>query len=86
MLTMKKFNEFKLADQDIVHSTFYDNMHGIIHGSLPLTIYTFFNIIMDYLRLDRKQGHMTCGNWLAIECEESFQNFEASRRSSTWLC
>ena len=55
MLTMKKFNEFKLADQDIVHSTFYDNMHGIIHGSLPLTIYTFFNIIMDYLRLDRKQ-------------------------------
>ena len=37
MLAMKKFNEFKLADQDIVHSTFYDN----IHGSLPLIIYTF---------------------------------------------
>ena len=30
---------------------------------------------MDYLRMDRKRGHMTCGNWLAIECKESFYKF-----------
>ena len=31
---------------------------------------------MDYLRMDRKQGHVTSGNQLAIEREESFQNFK----------
>ena len=30
---------------------------------------------MDYLRMDGKRGHMTCGNRLAIECQESFQKF-----------
>ena len=31
---------------------------------------------LDYLRTDRKQGHVTCVNQLAIEREESFQNFK----------
>ena len=31
--------------------------------------------IMDYLPKDEKQGHVTCGNRLAIECLESFQKF-----------
>ena len=26
---------------------------------------------MDYLRMDGKRGHVTCGNWLAIERQES---------------
>ena len=30
---------------------------------------------MDYLRMDGKRGHVTCGNRLAIECQESFQKF-----------
>ena len=30
---------------------------------------------MDYLRMDGKRGHMTCGNRLAIERQESFQKF-----------
>ena len=30
---------------------------------------------MDYLRMDGKQGHVTCGNWLAFERQESFQKF-----------
>ena len=32
---------------------------------------------MDYLQMDGKQGHVTCGNRLAIEREESFQKFES---------
>ena len=33
--------------------------------------------IMDYLpvRMDGKRGHVTCGNRLAIERQESFQKF-----------
>ena len=38
---------------------------------------------IDYLRMGRKQSHVTCGNRLAIERKESFQNFQASRRRST---
>ena len=30
---------------------------------------------MDYLRMDRDRGHVTCGNRLAIELEESCQKF-----------
>ena len=30
---------------------------------------------MDYSRTDRKRGHVTCGNRLAIEREESFKKF-----------
>ena len=30
---------------------------------------------MDYLRMDEKRGHVTCGNRLAIERQESFQTF-----------
>ena len=30
---------------------------------------------MDYLRMDGKRGHVTCGNQLAIERQESFQKF-----------
>ena len=29
--------------------------------------------VMDYLRMDGKRGHVTCGNRLAIERQESFQ-------------
>ena len=32
-------------------------------------------ITMDYLRMDGKRGHVTCGNRLAIERQESFQKF-----------
>ena len=28
---------------------------------------------MDYLRMDGKRGHVTCGNRLAVERQESFQ-------------
>ena len=31
--------------------------------------------IMDYLRMDGKRGHVTCGNRSAIERQESFQKF-----------
>ena len=30
---------------------------------------------MDYLRMDGKRGHVTCGNRLAIERHQSFQKF-----------
>ena len=30
---------------------------------------------MDYLRMDGKRSHVTCGNRLAIERQESFQTF-----------
>ena len=30
---------------------------------------------MDYSRMDRKRGHVTCENRLAIEGKESFQKF-----------
>ena len=30
---------------------------------------------MDYLRMDGKRGHVTCGNRLAFERQESFQKF-----------
>ena len=30
---------------------------------------------MDYLRMDGKRGHVTCGNRLEIERQESFQKF-----------
>ena len=32
-------------------------------------------ISMDYLRMDGKRGHVTCGNRSAIERQESFQKF-----------
>ena len=40
---------------------------------------------MDYLRMDGKRGHVTCGNRLAIEREESFQKF-ASLEEKLLLC
>ena len=40
---------------------------------------------MDYLRMDRKRGHVMCGNRLAIEREESFQKF-ASLEEELLLC
>ena len=36
---------------------------------------TFLGNIMDYLRMDGERGHVTCGNRLAIERQESFQKF-----------
>ena len=30
---------------------------------------------MDYLQMDGKRGHVTCGNRLEIERQESFQKF-----------
>ena len=30
---------------------------------------------MDFLRMDGKRGHVTCGNRLAIERQEAFQKF-----------
>ena len=33
------------------------------------------HLIMDYLRMDWKLGHVTCGNRLLIEREESLQKF-----------
>ena len=38
---------------------------------------------MDYSRMDRKRGHVMCGNRLAIEREESLKKLKASRRNST---
>ena len=35
----------------------------------------FVGSTMDYLRMDGKRGHVTCGNRLAIEGQESFQKF-----------
>ena len=35
----------------------------------------FLHQSMDYLRMDGKRGHVTCGNRLAIERQESFQKF-----------
>ena len=40
---------------------------------------------MDYLRMDGKRGHVKCGNRLAIERQESFQNF-ASFEEWLLLC
>ena len=40
---------------------------------------------MDYLRMDGKRGHVTCGNRLAIEREEPFQKF-ASLEEELLLC
>ena len=36
---------------------------------------TCITLSMDYLRMDGKRGHVTCGNRLAIERQESFQKF-----------
>ena len=33
------------------------------------------DLTTDYLRMDRKRGHVTYGNLLAIEREESFHKF-----------
>ena len=40
---------------------------------------------MDYLRMDGKRGHVTCGNRLEIERQESFQKF-ASLQEELLLC
>ena len=40
---------------------------------------------MDYLRMDGKRGHVTCGNRSAIELQESFQKF-ASLEEELLLC
>ena len=40
---------------------------------------------MGYLRMDGKRGHVTCGNRLAIERQESFQKF-ASLEEELLLC
>ena len=45
----------------------------------------FIGIGMHYLRMDGKRGHVTCGNRLAIECQESFQTF-ASLEEELLLC
>ena len=34
---------------------------------------------MDYLRMERRQGHVTCGNRLGIEREESSKIFKLRR-------
>ena len=38
-------------------------------------LHSFFGMGMDYLRMDGKRGHVTCGNRLEIERQESFQKF-----------
>ena len=40
---------------------------------------------MDCLRMDGKRGHVTCGNRLEIERQESFQKF-ASLQEELLLC
>ena len=38
-----------------------------------------------WARMDGKRGHVTCGDWLAIEREESFKKF-ASLEEELLLC
>ena len=46
-----------------IRSTMFELPHDLVAES------------MDYLRMDGKRGHVTCGNWLAIERQESFRKF-----------
>ena len=52
----------------------------------PLSLRIFLlTIAMDYLRMDGKRGHVTCGNRLAIERQESFKKF-ASLEEELLFC
>ena len=42
---------------------------------IPYSHHHFITATMDYLRMDGKRGHVTCGNRLEIERQESFQKF-----------
>ena len=51
---------------------------GIVLLCQNATIFKFYhalNTTMDNLRMDEKRGHLTCGNRLAIERQESFKKF-----------
>ena len=53
-------------------------MTNVLLADLGISIppkFFFESFIMDYLRMDGKRGHVTCGNRLAIERQESFQKF-----------
>ena len=46
-----------------------------VSGKIEIRIVKDMVENMDYLRMDGKRGHVTCGNRLAIERQESFQKF-----------
>ena len=52
-----------------------------------MTLHDYIRIgqTMDYLRMDKKRGHVTCGNQLAIERQESLKKF-ASFAEELLLC
>ena len=60
-------------------------MHSMLNVATLLK--TAVLTVMDYMysRMDRKRGHVTCGNQLAIEREESFKKF-ASFKVELLLC
>ena len=64
-----KIISFRL--KEVLKVCFYANFH--IHKTI------------DCLRMDGKRGHMTCGNRLAIERQESFKKF-ASLEEELLLC
>ena len=47
----------------------------LILYSVADIFFSSVGLTMDYLRMDGKRGHVTCGNRLAIERQESFQKF-----------
>ena len=50
-----------------------------------LNVLSLKGIAMGYLRMDSKRGHLTCGNRLTIERQESFRKF-ASFKEELLLC
>ena len=50
-------------------------MSGYIPGFGEALLSIKIDHTMDYLRMDGKRGHVTCGNRLAIERQESFKKF-----------
>ena len=72
-----------------LHSFFekYDILHSLQFGfrAKHSTLHALISLTMDCLRMDGKRGHVTCGNRLEIERQESFQKF-ASLQEELLLC
>ena len=59
---------YETVPRDLKVSIF--SQHLLRHQATTIVHHT-----MDYLQMDEKRGHVTCGNQLAIERHKSFQKF-----------
>ena len=71
--TTAMVNKMRYRSVHTIYLMAIDSFMALFHF-----IEILMHITMDCSRKDGKRGHVMCGNWLAIECEESLKNLPAA--------